>query len=176
MDWKVWLFCFAEFGTDTMLYGFSTFLPTIIKSIMPKASTPTIQVLTIPCYALGAITYLVTAYFSDRQQRRGVYVVLFGIVSIVGYALLISPSNAATHYAGCFLVAMGLFVFVGLPVAWLPTNLPRYGKRTSATALQLMFGNCAGIMSAFVSFFLWLIMVCRLPAVDISIKGRSPLH
>lgn len=149
-DWKVWTFCFAQFGSDTMLYGFSTFLPTIIRSIMPKASSAMVQVLTIPCYALGAITYLVVAHFSDKQQKRGLYSVLLGVVSIVGYAMLISDSSSAVHYAGCFLVAMGLYVCVGLPLAWLPTNLPRYGKRTSATGLQLSIGNCAGIMSAFI--------------------------
>ncbi|KZM27327.1 uncharacterized protein EKO05_0009427 [Ascochyta rabiei] len=148
-DWKVWLFCFAQFGSDTMLYGFSTFLPTIIRAIMPKASSAMVQVLTIPCYALGAITYLVVAHFSDKQQRRAFYTILLGIVSIIGYAMLISPSSSATHYAGCFLVAMGLYVCVGIPLAWLPTNLPRYGKRTSATGLQLTIGNCAGIMSSF---------------------------
>jgi hypothetical protein len=151
LDWKVWLFCFAQFGADTMLYGFSTFLPTIIRAIMPRASSATVQVLTIPCYALGAITYLVVAHFSDKQQKRALYSILLGVVSIVGYAMLISPSSSATHYAGCFLVAMGLYVCVGLPLAWLPTNLPRYGKRTSATGLQLSIANCAGIMSSFVS-------------------------
>ncbi|KAL6709544.1 hypothetical protein ACN47E_001479 [Coniothyrium glycines] len=149
-DWKVWTFCFAQFGSDTMLYGFSTFLPTIIRSIMPRASNAMVQVFTIPCYALGAITYLVTARFSDKQQKRGLYSILLGVVSIVGYGMLISDSSAAVHYAGCFLVAMGLYVCVGLPLAWLPTNLPRYGKRTSATGLQLSIGNCAGIMSAFI--------------------------
>ncbi|KAF1920552.1 high-affinity nicotinic acid transporter-like protein [Ampelomyces quisqualis] len=149
-DWKVWTFCFAQFGSDTMLYGFSTFLPTIIRGIMPKASTAMVQVLTIPCYGLGAITYLVVAHFSDKQQKRGLYTILLGVVSIAGYAMLISPSSSGTHYAGCFLVAMGLYVCVGLPLAWLPTNSPRYGKRTSATGLQLSIGNCAGIMSAFI--------------------------
>jgi len=152
-DWKVWVFCFAQFGSDTMLYGFSTFLPTIIRSINTTASSAMIQVLTIPCYALGAITYLVVARFSDRQQKRGLYSVLLGIVSMVGYAMLISPASSAVHYAGCFLVAMGLYVCVGLPLAWLPTNLPRYGKRTTATGLQLSIGNCASIMSAFVCSF-----------------------
>jgi hypothetical protein len=32
----------------------------------------------------------------------------------------------------------------------LPTNSPRYGKRTTATGLQLTIGNSAGIMSAFI--------------------------
>ncbi|PSN62894.1 MFS general substrate transporter [Corynespora cassiicola Philippines] len=148
-DWKVWAFCFGQFGTDTMLYGFSTFLPTIIRGINPGASSAMVQVLTIPCYSLGAITYLIVARFSDHQQKRGLYTVLFGIISIVGYAMLISDAGSNVHYAGCFLVAMGLYVCVGLPLAWLPTNSPRYGKRTTATGLQLSIGNCAGIMSSF---------------------------
>jgi MFS family permease len=150
-DWKVWAFSFAQFGSDTMLYGFSTFLPTIIRGINPKASSALVQVLTIPCYALGAITYLIAARFSDAQQKRGLYTIVFGLVSIVGYAMLISNGSSGVHYAGCFLVAMGLYVCVGLPLAWLPTNCPRYGKRTTATGLQLSIGNCAGIMSSFVS-------------------------
>lgn len=150
-DWKIWAFSFAQFGCDTMLYGFSTFLPTIIKGIQPHASAALVQVYTIPCYALGAITYLAVAKLSDHQQRRGVYAVALGVVAIIGYAMLMSDSSAAVHYAGCFLVAMGLYVNVGLPLAWLPTNNPRYGKRTIATGLQLSIGNCAGIMSSFVS-------------------------
>lgn len=47
------------------------------------------------------------------------------------------------------MVALGLYVTVGLPLAWLPTNLPRYGKRTFATGLQLTFGNISGVMSPF---------------------------
>lgn len=150
-DWKVWAFCFAQFGSDTMLYGFSTFLPTIIRGINRTYSNAIVQVLTIPCYAVGAITYLIFARFSDRQQRRGLYTVLFGCVSIVGYALLMSDTPSGVHYLGCFLVALGLYVCVGLPLAWLPNNNPRYGKRTTATGLQLTIGNCSGIMSSFVS-------------------------
>lgn len=97
-----------------MLYGFSTFLPTIIRGIQPKASTALVQVYTIPCYALGAITYLIVARISDHQQQRGLFTALFGIISIIGYALLISDVSPGVHYAGCFFVAMGLYVIVGL--------------------------------------------------------------
>lgn len=148
-DWKMWAFCFALFGVDTMLFGYSTFLPTIIRAIQPTYSTALIQVMTIPCYALGAITYLIVARVSDWSQRRAVFAISFGIISIIGYALLISDSSSAVHYAGCFLVALGLYVAVGIPIAWLPSNNPRYGKRTTATGLQLTIGNCAGIMSSF---------------------------
>lgn len=148
-DWKVLAFCVAQFGTDTVLYGYSTFLPTIIKGF-GKWKSAQVQALTIPCYCVGAITYLIVARISDMQQRRGLYTILFGSIVVVGYGLLISDSPSGVHYFGCFLVALGLYVTVGLPTAWVPTNAPRYGKRTVATGLQLTLGNCSGILSSFV--------------------------
>ena len=54
-DWKVWTFCAIGFGLDTMLYGYSTFLPTIIDGL-GNWTTAEVQALTIPCYACGAIS------------------------------------------------------------------------------------------------------------------------
>lgn len=133
-----------------MLYGFSTFLPTIIRAIRPSASDAEVQLLTIPCYALGAISYMSSARFSDWKQLRGPVVCVFCIISVVGYALLMSDVPSGVHYFGCFLVAMGLYVSVGIPLAWLPSNNPRYGKRTTGTGLQLTIGNSSGIMASFV--------------------------
>ena len=136
LDWKVYAFMAGQFGADTVLYGYSTFLPTIINGI-GTWTTAQVQLLTIPCYALGAVTYLTVATFSDRHQMRGVYCVILGIIVLIGYGLLISSSSAGVHYFGCFLVAMGLYVLVGLPLAWVPNNIPRYGKRASASGMQL---------------------------------------
>ncbi|KAL8784105.1 MAG: hypothetical protein Q9213_004164 [Squamulea squamosa] len=147
-DWKVYAFCAGQFGTDTMLYGYSTFLPTIIKGI-GNWSTAQTQALTIPCYCLGALSYVVVAWISDSQGKRGLYTVIFGGVSVIGYGILLSDSNMGVHYFGCFLVAMGLYITTGLPLAWLPNNQPRYGKRTTATGMQLTVGNTSGIMAAF---------------------------
>jgi MFS family permease len=148
LDWRIYAFCIAQFGVDTMLYGYSTFLPTIIKGL-GDWSVPEVQALTIPCYALGAIAYLIIAWFSDRTQRRGVFICVFAAISVVGYGILISDSSSGVHYFGALLVALGLYVAVGLPLAWLPTTLPRYAKRTFATGLQLTFGNVSGVMSPF---------------------------
>ncbi|OTB01996.1 hypothetical protein M426DRAFT_63118 [Hypoxylon sp. CI-4A] len=148
-DWKVWMFCLGQFGVDTLLYGYSTFLPTIIRGL-GSWTTAEIQLLTIPCYFLGAVTYMSIAFLSDRVQMRGVFTVVFGAVSVVGYGVLLSDSPAGVHYFGCFLVATGLYVTVGLPLAWLPDNSPRYGKRTTANGMQLTSGNLAGLMASFI--------------------------
>ncbi|KAL4917720.1 histidine phosphatase superfamily [Aspergillus aurantiobrunneus] len=148
LDWRIYAFCIAQFGVDTMLYGYSTFLPTIIKGL-GDWSVPEVQALTIPCYAFGAIAYLAIAWISDRTQQRAGYTCIFAAISVVGYGVLISDSSSGVHYFGALLVAMGLYVAVGLPLAWLPTTLPRYAKRTFATGLQLTFGNVSGVMSPF---------------------------
>lgn len=64
---------------------------------------------------------------------------------------MISTAPNGAKYFACFLIASGLYVVVGLPLAWLPSNQPRYGKRTTATGLQLTIGNSAGVMAPFVS-------------------------
>ncbi|KAL2450872.1 putative transporter [Exophiala dermatitidis] len=147
-DWKVWMFAVAQFGVDSMLYGYSTFLPTIIKGL-GKWSTAETQALTVPCYAIGAITYILVARLSDRLQQRALAAVSFSIVSIIGYIILMTPVSQGVRYFACCLVAMGLYVAVGIPLAWLPSNLPRYGKRTTASGLQLTVGNAAGISAPF---------------------------
>ena len=151
LDWKLWAFSFIQFGSDTMLYGYSTFLPTIIKGLNSSWSTATIQVLTIPVYSLGAITFIAAARASDWSQRRAVFPIVFGIISMIGYAVLMSDVGSGAHYVGCFLVALGLYICVGIPLAWNPANLPRYGKRTTATGMQLTIGNASGIMAPYVS-------------------------
>lgn len=173
LDWKVWVFCFGQFGVDVMLYGYSTFLPTIIKGINPTASSAIVQVLTIPCYSLGGITYLIVGSISDRQQRRGFWCVLLGAISIIGYGLLMSNGGMKVHYAGCFLVAMGMYVVIGLPLAWLPSHTPRYGKRTTIIALQAMIGNSAGVMSSFVSFSFLIsdLFSTAIPRISVIYKG-----
>lgn len=103
---------------------------------------------TIPDSSYGKRQLTVTSLLI---RLRGPVVTTMSLFSIIGYALLISPLSPGAHYAGCFLVALGLYVSVGIPLAWLPSNCPRYGKRTTAIGLQLTIGNSAGIMSSFVS-------------------------
>lgn len=148
-DWKVWVFCLGHFGSDTMLYGYSTFLPTIVKSL-GHWTTPQVQALTIPCYILGAIAYIIMAKLSDTQQKRALYSILACGISVIGYGVLVSDASSGVHYLGCFLVACGLYVVVGIPMSWVPINAPRYGKKVTASGLQLTIGNCGGILAPFV--------------------------
>ncbi|KAL8691251.1 MAG: hypothetical protein Q9224_004222 [Gallowayella concinna] len=155
-DWKIWAFSLFNFGGDIQLFSYSIFLPTIIQAINPAWSVIYVQALTVPCYVLSAIMYFVSAYASDKLQHRALFGILGSLVSIVGHIMLMAGRDVAVPYVGCFLIASGLFTVAGIALAWLPTNLPRYGKRSTAVGMQLMIGNSAGIAApAVVSGVLW---------------------
>ena len=81
-----------------------------------------VAALTVPCYAVGAICYLLVARLSDHQQRRGLYATIFGVICVIGYGILISNSSPGVHFFGCFVVAAGLHAIVGIPLSWLPSS------------------------------------------------------
>lgn len=43
---------------------------------------------------------MTVAYLSDHTGKRGLFVVIFGAVSVVGYGVLLSASTAGVHYFG----------------------------------------------------------------------------
>jgi sugar phosphate permease len=148
-DWKVWAIGLAQYGVNSMLYSFSIFLPTIIREMNGDWSAAIINLLTIPVHLSGALIYLFVARISDKTQVRGPYCIIFNWIAIIGYCFLLPNYNTALSYSGCFLVGWGCYLSVGLPMSWLAANNPRYGKRTTATGIQLTIGNASGVGAAF---------------------------
>jgi MFS family permease len=149
-DWKVWVLSIGQLGVTVMLYGYSTFLPTIINSL--GYSGVQTQLLTIPCYACGAIVYCITAYFSDKAGQRGIFAIVACLVSCTGYAILLGTwkYGAGAQYAGCIIVAVGLYVAVGIPITWMPNNLPSHYKRATGQGMLFMLSNFSGVISPYV--------------------------
>ncbi|KAI5362544.1 Putative major facilitator superfamily, MFS transporter superfamily [Septoria linicola] len=148
-DWKVWAMGAAQYAVNSMLYSFSIFLPTIIRDMNSEWSAAIVQLLTIPVHLSGAMIYLGIARLSDKTQVRGPYCIGFNWIAIFGYVMLLPDLNPALSYAGCFLVSWGCYLSVGLPMSWLAANNPRYGKRTTATGIQLTLGNASGVGAPF---------------------------
>jgi len=108
-DWKVWMFAAGQFGVDTVLYGYSTFLPTIIKGL-GKWSTAEVQALTVPCYALGAITYLVVAHvsilFPKSLHHSSTILYLAHVFTVTPFSLhAVLGQIPATRFGGCALLS-----------------------------------------------------------------------
>lgn len=150
-DWKIWAFVIQDFGSDVQLFSYSIFLPTIVQAIQPEWSSLNVQALTIPCYVWTTIVFFAVAYISDALQRRAVFMIGGASASIIGHIMLIAGKSVAVKFLGCFFIGTGLYVASGIGIVWMPSNLPRYGKRTTAVGMQLMLGNSGGIPAPYVS-------------------------
>lgn len=65
-DPKLYFSGIIQFCQDILLYGFSTFLPAILKSMGYDSLKS--NALTVPVYVWGAIAFISIAFFSDRYR------------------------------------------------------------------------------------------------------------
>lgn len=104
------------------------------------------QALSAPVYAWGAIVYLIGALISDKYSVRYKVILPLGLVTTVGYAVLVSyPASLGARLFACFLAGMGIYICVGLHVTWLGQNIAGYRKRSFAIGTQLTMGNVGGV-------------------------------
>lgn len=57
------------------------------------------QLMTVSPTVLGCIITITAGYVSDKTKRRGVYMMLFCVLAILGYGLIISTRNSHVQYA-----------------------------------------------------------------------------
>ncbi|KAL5355877.1 major facilitator superfamily domain-containing protein [Aspergillus floccosus] len=146
-DPKSWLTSLNQICVNICSFGFSTFLPTIIKAF--GYGSVTTQLLTVPVYIWASAFYLVIAHFSDRVRMRAAFMVPLCLVTAVGYALLLGVAVDARGplYFATFVCVTGIYCVVGLGVSWNANSHAGYYKRAMGVGLQQTIGNCAGLIA-----------------------------
>ncbi|PHH83856.1 hypothetical protein CDD83_2908 [Cordyceps sp. RAO-2017] len=144
-DPKLYLSAAIQFCQDILLYGFSTFLPSIIVAMGYSAIQA--QYLSIPVYLFGGLCFLALAFLSDRLCLRGPFVFLANIPGILGYVLILCPTANAVKFFATFLCAVAVYNGPGLNLTWLNVNVAPHYRRATAIGLQLSIGNSAGIVA-----------------------------
>lgn len=142
-DPKFFAFFVFQFSVDISLYGFTTFLPAIIKGL--GYTSVQANLMTAPIYFWGLATFAFTAYMSDRLQNRGYWIGGPLICLIVGYAILISVDSLAVRYFACFITVTGIYPTTGMSLMWLSDNVSRHFKRSTMVGATLTLGNTAGV-------------------------------
>jgi MFS family permease len=107
---------FITIGTFTPLYSISLFLPTIIKDL--GYSNNTAQLMTVPPYAVACLFTIGAGYAADRLGQRGVFMLLFEAVAIVGFIMLLAANTPAVQYTGTFFAASGKCSSPFLIMSW----------------------------------------------------------
>lgn len=134
-----------QFCQDILLYGFSTFLPSIITSM--GYSSLSAQYMTIPVYITGGLVFLGLAFVSDRIRLRSPFLLLANVFGVVGYVLIMAPTPDGVKFFGTFLCAIAVYTGPGLNLTWLNVNVAPHYRRAAAIGLQQTMGNTAGIVA-----------------------------
>ncbi|KAL4986725.1 major facilitator superfamily domain-containing protein [Aspergillus falconensis] len=147
-DWKIWVHMFVTVGVYTPLYSFSLFLPTIVSSLGYQNEKA--QLMTVPPYVVACVFCIAGGFLADRQGQRGIYMIVFNIVAIIGFIMLISSDNNGVKYAGTFFAASGIYPNVPQGVAWNGNNIGGSFKRSVGIAMHVGCGNLGGVLSSFI--------------------------
>ncbi|KAL5499292.1 hypothetical protein ACEPAH_1810 [Sanghuangporus vaninii] len=146
-DWRVYVGGVVFFGINCGFASISAFLPTIIKSF--GFTNAIAQLLTVPPYAVAAILLMLTSYISDRIQNRGLLMAVANAVSAIGYMiLLLVPTNVHARYFAVFCITAGIFVAIGLIIAWYAHNLGSETKRATGIPLFMAIGQCGSVLGS----------------------------
>ncbi|KAJ5165710.1 uncharacterized protein N7500_007540 [Penicillium coprophilum] len=144
-DPKLMFSSVVQFCQDILLYGFSTFLPTILRGMGYDSLMS--NVLTVPVYVWAALIFVIIAWCSDRYSTFASYIFGANMFGLVGYIILLAVDNTAVKYFATFLIGITTYTSVGLNVAWLNVNVAPQYRRALAIGLQQTIGNCAGIVA-----------------------------
>jgi hypothetical protein len=83
-------------------------------------------------------------------KKRGIFLMGFQLVAIAGFAMLAATGKPSVQYAGTVLAAIGIYPQIPLGMAWNSGNIGGSLKRGTGIAMQVMGGNCGGIIASYV--------------------------
>jgi cyanate permease len=147
-DWKIYIFMLICMAGFCPIYSFSLFLPTIIKNMGYSANNA--QLMSVPPYVCACFFTIAGSWWADRVRMRGVFMMAFQAVAIAGFAMLAGSGRPAVQYAGTVLAAIGIYPQIPLGMAWNSANIGGSLKRGTGIAMQVMGGNCGGIIASYV--------------------------
>lgn len=155
-DWKYARMAFKDpfvylasgvfFFSSVAIFGFGTFLPTIIRGF--GFSKFQANYLTIPVYFIGAVSLVIQAYFSDRLKQRALFQLVSACFVVVGYLICVGSASPVAGYIAMFILVSGVYAFSCLIITWVATNLVPDYKLSVGLPLFESIGNLSGLVSS----------------------------
>lgn len=99
-DPKWYAFFVYQFSVDVSLFGFTTFLPAIVRGL--GYSSIHANLMMAPIYFVALFFFIIIAYFSDRMRLRGPFLAGPLCCLIVGCAILVTVEDLKVRFFACF--------------------------------------------------------------------------
>ena len=142
------LLVLAYFGIVTTSYGFSLWMPTVVKSLTGLSNLTVSLVATLP-YVAGGICTAVIGLSSDRTGERRVHTMVPMLMAALGMTIGVASHAPALGLVALVLVGAGIYGF--MPAFW---PMPRWFLSGAAGAAAVGLINSVGCLGGFVGPFL----------------------
>lgn len=93
---------------------------------------------------------MAASYLADKLQQRGAFLLGAQLIALAGFGMLAGTRSTTAQYGGLVLAAIGIYPQVPLSMAWNSGNIGGSAKRAVGIAMQVMGGNCGGIVASYV--------------------------
>ncbi|KAI5247863.1 high-affinity nicotinic acid transporter [Aureobasidium subglaciale] len=134
------------FSASIALFGFGTFLPTIIKGL--GYTSLQANYMTIPVYLFATLTLVTATFTSDRIKRRAAVLAILPVAPIVGYIITCGTASHAAGYFAMFLCGGGIYSYNCIILTWISTNISPDYKRSMAMPFFVSLANISGVVSS----------------------------
>jgi len=150
---EVILLTLAYVCINATVYGFTFWLPTIIKKYS-ASSDLVVSLLSAPVFAAGIVSILVVGWSSDRTKERRWHAAVCMIIASVGLFLAVTAKDHLAVAVAMFsFAAVGLYGY--LPGFWaLPTSFLSGTAAAASIGLINSVGNLGGFVGPYVVGFL----------------------
>ncbi|RFU24734.1 hypothetical protein B7463_g11604, partial [Scytalidium lignicola] len=145
LDLKVWGFAALFLLTTLNSYAIAYFLPIILNAGMGFGIAAS-QCLVAPPYILAAIVMYVFAYYGDKWHIRSPFILINGILSLIGLPLLGYLDNVGARYFGVFIATAACNANIPCVLTWQANNIRGQWKRAFCSATLLGSGGIGGII------------------------------
>ncbi|KAJ0417559.1 major facilitator superfamily domain-containing protein, partial [Aspergillus carlsbadensis] len=152
-DWKIYLLILGSWSNAVPNYAMKFTMPQIITGM--GFTSARAQLLTIPPYALGAVSALVFSIFADRYSWRMPFIVVPQVAQVVAFSILFTHAaeiedNIPLCYFGVCLACAGMYPILPGVNAWNVANTPNPVKRAIGIGYLICMGNVGGLIGSFI--------------------------
>ncbi|KAH8727205.1 major facilitator superfamily domain-containing protein [Phaeosphaeriaceae sp. PMI808] len=133
------------FFINITVQGISLFMPSLLNDLGWTATKA--QLYSVPPYVCACLIAIAIAFISDKTNRRGLYLAIFTLPAIAGFAIMRWSKDPDVRYGGIFLITIG--AFPGGPgfLAWAANNAAGPAVRSVSTAYVVTLGTAGGILA-----------------------------
>ncbi|KAK6380831.1 hypothetical protein LTS17_005032 [Exophiala oligosperma] len=141
----IWI---ASLSSGIAIFGLAYFTPSIVKA-MGFDSLHT-QLMSVPPYAAAVPLTVITCWYSDKYQARGIPMLATYLLALIGSIMFYVGRSFAVRYAGLFFLLGGIYANVPCQVAWIANNTAGHTRRATAIAVETVAVNIGGIVSTWI--------------------------